>query len=257
MIAITTERVRWFAAYHAAHPDWGVFHTALQDGNYDCGASDPGLREGGPPDLEDVADWFDRLTEDERIELARRVRTLEEVRSQDAPSAFTPAAWVREGTAVDEAIAGRLSESARRVFYSMTEANHAAGGAAVTIAEAMAGRTRNPNTFRIRCTELFYMGALIKGETRQCRVSRRLALTWTAVPPPWTPIPGGRATAATLRPLLREAADLLRRAGAHIERSGDLSRDQRQELLDLIRARAAEYQEAASNAYTLSERKDV
>lgn len=81
---ITPERVRWFADYHATHPEWGVFHVALEDGNYECGASEPGVWEGETQEVLFMADWFDVLTEDQREELARRVGTLECLREQDA-----------------------------------------------------------------------------------------------------------------------------------------------------------------------------
>lgn len=365
---ITPERVRWFADYHVTHPEWGVFHVALEDGNYECGASDPGIWEGETQEVRFMADWFDGLTEDQREELARRVSALEEVRRQDRkvtprdrdtvtvavrvpaaavaeaveagrvtirpvplpstskrpggrgcldldpmwpgpdgePRGFVSCAiypncscgaedarlgqltgaeieaiaktnpqpqivqvaprhaktWTAAGAAAgwtgdaayhDELAAGRLGENARKVYGWVLEAMAKNGGAPVTAAEALDQRVRNVNLFRARMTELFYQGALVKAPARACNVTHRQAITWKAVPPPWTPVAHRRTGPLVLRPLLREAAALIRELAGYIEGRAAAPPTTSEQVMDrlLERAieRAREYDNAASDGY--------
>jgi hypothetical protein len=89
---ITQERVAWFKSYLSEHPAWGVFHVALEDGNFDRGAAEHMMRPGTgghfdgafvparydlgrdewPADLRDAAEWFDKLTASQRRRLGRK-----------------------------------------------------------------------------------------------------------------------------------------------------------------------------------------
>jgi len=75
---ITPARIQWFAEYYKQHPEWGVFHVSLADGNWRLGAAIWGPADGDrrrwPQDLQDVARWFDQLTPSQR----RRLRTKAE-----------------------------------------------------------------------------------------------------------------------------------------------------------------------------------
>lgn len=92
---ITQERVAWFRAYLAQNAAWGVFHAALADGNWECGAARYMLRPGTggyfgdvfipsrydfgrdewPADVREAADWFDKLSPSQRRRLARKAET--------------------------------------------------------------------------------------------------------------------------------------------------------------------------------------
>lgn len=91
---LTSERLAWFRAYHDQNPDWGVFHVALADANYERGAADntqrPGTgcvdrstgvfipawydfgRDEWPLDVREAAEWFDGLTPSQRRRLQRK-----------------------------------------------------------------------------------------------------------------------------------------------------------------------------------------
>lgn len=91
---ITPERVAWFAAYRFQNAAWGVFHVALEDGNYDCGAAMHTLRPGTgcmdratgvfiparhdfgrgewAADIREAAEWFDKLTPSQRRRLRKK-----------------------------------------------------------------------------------------------------------------------------------------------------------------------------------------
>lgn len=93
---ITAGRVRWCADYYTRNPAWGVFHVALNDGNYNCGAADhtkrPNTgcyvdgkfvperwdvgRDEWPSDLREAAEWFDQLTPSQRRSLWKKVEQL-------------------------------------------------------------------------------------------------------------------------------------------------------------------------------------
>lgn len=78
---LTPERVRWFAEYYKRNPAWGVFHVALDDGNYECGAAtwDPAaglMRAAWPADLREAAEWFETLTKSQRRRLAHKAEDL-------------------------------------------------------------------------------------------------------------------------------------------------------------------------------------
>jgi hypothetical protein len=90
---ITPDRVAWFRAYRAQNSEWGVFHVALADANYECGAAPDTLRPGTgcrdstgafvparhdfgrdewDPDVREAADWFDKLTPSQRRRLGKK-----------------------------------------------------------------------------------------------------------------------------------------------------------------------------------------
>jgi len=93
---LTHDRVRWFADYHGREPEWGVFHVALADGNYHCGAADKALRPGTgrrvngsfvparydfgrdewPADVAEHAAWFDTLTPSQRRRLGQKAEDI-------------------------------------------------------------------------------------------------------------------------------------------------------------------------------------
>jgi hypothetical protein len=70
---LTPVRIEWFARYHLDNPAWGVFHVALDDGNFECGASDL-ERDSWPNELREAAAWFDRLTRSQRVRLDRKAK---------------------------------------------------------------------------------------------------------------------------------------------------------------------------------------
>jgi hypothetical protein len=78
---LTAARVRWFAEYVKRFPAWGVFHVALSDANYECGAAvacarTGGLREAWPADVREHAEWFDSLTPSQRRRLGAKAESL-------------------------------------------------------------------------------------------------------------------------------------------------------------------------------------
>lgn len=162
----------------------------------------------------------------------------EEIRSRG----FTAPGWTGDAAYHDELAAGRLGEQARRVYGWVLEAQAQNGGDFVTGAEALDKRVRNVNLYRARMTELFYQGALVKGPPRECKVTHRQAITWRAVPPPWTPVDHRRTGALVLRPLLREAAALIRELATSSEAPTE-------EQAERAVARAREYDRAAADGY--------
>lgn len=93
---LTRDRVSWFADYYRREPEWGVFHVALSDGNYHCGAADNMLRPGTgryvngtfvparydfgrdewPADVREQAEWFEALTPSQRRRLGQKVEDI-------------------------------------------------------------------------------------------------------------------------------------------------------------------------------------
>jgi hypothetical protein len=73
---ITPERVAWFKNYLSDHPAWGVFHVALEDGNFNRGAAEHMVRPG-------TGDYFDGAFVPARYDLAATSgrRTSEKPRS--------------------------------------------------------------------------------------------------------------------------------------------------------------------------------
>ncbi len=66
-----TRYVPDFAAYLALEPAWGIFHVALEDGNYDFGATDA----EDYSELEDhLAHIFSLLSPTQRSKLGRLAR---------------------------------------------------------------------------------------------------------------------------------------------------------------------------------------
>ena len=74
---LTPDRIAWFADYHRQHPSWGIFHVALDDGNYECGAAKESWAITPWTDAErEAAAWFDQLTPSQRRRLGQRAEDL-------------------------------------------------------------------------------------------------------------------------------------------------------------------------------------
>jgi len=75
---LTRERVTWFAEYYKQHPEWGIFHVSLSDGNYEFGASDNIFDDNGFPEavLNEAAAWFNKLSPSQRRRLAMKAKDL-------------------------------------------------------------------------------------------------------------------------------------------------------------------------------------
>lgn len=72
---LTPERVKWFAEYYKKHPEWGIFHVSLADGNYQLGAATDfsiWLSNESEAELREVAAWFNRLSPSQRRRLQMR-----------------------------------------------------------------------------------------------------------------------------------------------------------------------------------------
>jgi hypothetical protein len=74
-----------------------------------------------------------------------------------------------------------------------------------TSAEVLIPHVDNVNLWRARFTELSLIGAIGVTGQRQCSITHRQALTWTANPYPWTAPP----RRATDRELLRAALEAI------------------------------------------------
>lgn len=160
-----------------------------------------------------------------------------------------PQNWTGDAAYHQELAAGRLAGQARKAYGWMLEAVAANGAEPVTTAEALKGRASNVNLYWARYTELFYQGAIVRAPVRKCKVTGREALTWRPVPPPWVPVPGSRTSAVVLRPLLREAAALIRELTAAMDPHTTVGWVGREALIERAEARAHEYEVNAGNTY--------
>ena len=70
LIPDCTVHVEDFAAYYELHPEWGIFHVVMSDGNWDTD-----FRSEPTNELEErLVDIFDQMTGSQRAKVATLVR---------------------------------------------------------------------------------------------------------------------------------------------------------------------------------------
>lgn len=79
---VTPERVEQFARYLSKNLAWGMFHTSLDDGNYECEACTrpiPGLPPLTAEEVE-MAAYFDLLSPSQRAKLGKKAEAIDKQR---------------------------------------------------------------------------------------------------------------------------------------------------------------------------------